>query len=235
MLYRFFYIIESMEFTFFFNLFVIIIFIIICYKFDPLFAVQVSYCDFVTNDLNNYVVPRTPLLSPGQKISDLADGYYRVTGGTVKVGLGPNNGAKSRIIGIIVDGSQNFAYLSSIGNIGVSKVTGLNMDDSPAIRTFYDYNHMYIDYNRNFAYVLYELREAGMTTFSKINADEFEYPLLQKVATGPNMHYLRTNVQVTNPSLTLPEDKTFSITDKLINNLGGKSEWKKIWEDEQNR
>lgn len=105
-----------------------------------IYYINASLCDVQycdhVDDLLNGTIPRTPLLQQGETIKDLPHGVYRVTGGVVHIG-NLGNGHVTKIIGIAAQG-----------------VTGLTY--TPGTQP----------YNRNFASILFELREAGQTNVS---------------------------------------------------------------------
>ena len=99
------------------------------------------YCDHV-GDLQNNVIPRTPLLQPGQTISTLPHGTYNVTGGLVQIGnLGSGNVTK--VIGVCPN---------SITTTPTANVITWLLGTQP--------------YNSEFASILFELKEAGQSRIS---------------------------------------------------------------------
>ena len=94
---------------------------------------------FLTKDMEQGTVQRTPLLQAGETLANKGEGTYPVTGGWVETGF-IGSGKVPRVIGVVVDGARaGFDYQYTAGN-------------QP--------------YNRNFACVLYELRAAGYKTGS---------------------------------------------------------------------
>lgn len=60
------------------------------------------YAESFVEDMDNGVIPRTPLLQPGQTINTLTHGLYPVTGGYVNIGF-LGKGHVTKVIGIMVD------------------------------------------------------------------------------------------------------------------------------------
>ncbi len=95
-------------------------------------------CDTLSHveKLQTGIIPRTPLLQPGQTIRNLAHGIYNVTVGTVTISyLG--DGHVTKVIGI-----------AAIGDTGLIYVPGTQ------------------PFNSYFASILFELREAGQQNVS---------------------------------------------------------------------
>lgn len=97
------------------------------------------------SDMNNGVIPRTPLLQQGQTIATLPHGSHRVTGGYVSVGFLPKG--------------------------HVTKILGVLVDQSPATVNGWNYHLGKQPFNMNFAKVLYELRAAGKKNCSYTSLD----------------------------------------------------------------
>ena len=122
----------------FWNKVIIIIFIIIFFLIYMLKTTSACYAQEPTHVdlLLNGMIPRTPLLQPGQTIYTLPHGAYNVTGGVVYKGnLG--DGRVTKVIGIAAQGNTVFTYI-------------------PGTQP----------YNSNFSSILFELREAGQPNVS---------------------------------------------------------------------
>jgi len=70
--------------------------VVICLFSEPLHA------ESFTSEMDRGAIARTPLLQPGQTLTTLPPGLYRVTGGYVNVGFLPK-GNVIKITGIMVD------------------------------------------------------------------------------------------------------------------------------------
>jgi len=118
------------------NIIFILIFIFLYMYLDGVISGPLL-CDHV-DDLKNGTIARTPLLQVGQTIKTLPHGTYNVTGGAVEIGyLG--NGNVTKVIGIAPNG-----------------IPPATLTYTPGIQPF----------NRNFASILFELREAGQKNVS---------------------------------------------------------------------
>ena len=146
-------------------------------------------CDHV-DDLREGRIPRTPLLQAGQTIKTLAHGIYNVTSGAVQIGnLG--NGIVTKVIGILPNGDLNpgFTY-------------------APGCQPF----------NRSFASILFELREAGLQTVSHSSLDYGTAGRQQATAAG-NLHAQYLQGYKVSAGLSVSQSGETTITDSIINGL----------------
>ena len=111
----------------------------------------------LTQLFENGTLGRIPLVQAGQTFRDLMPGTYIVTGGYVHIGYS-GNGNTIRVIGIYVN-------------------------DLPYNIESYNPNNFHI--NRNFASVLYELKQAGVVQCTNTNMDFGTAPQI-----STNMNYL---------------------------------------------
>lgn len=137
-------------------------------------------------------ITRTPLLGAGQVIQDLSHGLHSVTGGHVRIGF--------------------------LGNGTVTKVIGIMVDNYPTTLQEWTYNPSNRLFNRNFACVLYELKQAGQNSCSYSSLD-YAYGGRSMPAANVNMQYLQSFRQHTGKAEA--EFGEISITKTLINGLGG--------------
>lgn len=141
------------------------------------------------SDLRNGIIARTPLLQNGQTLANLPHGWHRVTGGLIHVGY-LGNGSVTKMVGIVVDNAGNWVY-------------------TPANQPF----------NRNFACVLFEMREAGVSKASFSNLD-YQTAGRQNNMANLNSGYLRDYRTSVGLGLNSEQHGEVSITNKLINGLG---------------
>ena len=144
----------------------ITIFFIVC--FISCYSSSPVYCDHV-GDLQSGVIPRTPLLQPGQTIRTLPHGTYNVTGGSVQIGnLGSGNVTK--VIGVCPYSANTTAQANMI-----TWVLGTQ------------------PYNSEFASILFELKQAGQ---SRISHSCLDYAFSGRPRVTPlgnlNAHFIET-------------------------------------------
>lgn len=144
----------------------------------------------LTEQLDTGVIVRNLLLQPGQVIQDLNHGIHTVTEGAVHIGF--------------------------LGEGTVTKVIGIMVDNSPTTTESWQYNPINQPFNRNFACVLYELKQAGHNNCSYSSLD---YATVGRDISQPNTHlgYLQSYRQsIGKPGAHFGE---ISITNKVINGL----------------
>lgn len=123
--------------------FFLIVFILIIYIY--IMNITVAYAEGITDELESGSIPRTPLFQPGQHIDNVNTGMYQVTGGAIQLG-NVGNGTFTKVIGVVINGS---------------------VFDS----TYSVYNPDNVEFNRNFAKVIYEMRAGGLRNLNRINLD----------------------------------------------------------------
>ena len=126
-------------------LFIIIIIIYLKF-FDQPALLEAKEGTFV-HDMDNGIIPRTPLLQPGQTVKTLTHGIYPVTGGYINIGYLGSRSKVTKIISIIVD--DDFS--------DPTRDTNYHPDNEP--------------FNTNFAKVLYEIRATGKESCYPSNLD----------------------------------------------------------------
>lgn len=145
-----------------------------------------------TNDMNNGVIPRTPLLQHGQTIPTLPHGLHRVTGGYVSVGFLPRG--------------------------HVTKILGIMVDQYPTTLNGWNYNHGNQPFNMNFAKVLYELHAAGKRTCSYTSLD-YAYSGRDLAQANLNSQYLQAFKASRGLGANSENYGEFGITSKILNAL----------------
>lgn len=141
------------------------------------------------DNLLDGTIPRTPLLQLGQTIKNLPHGAYDVTGGVVHIG-NLGGGHVTKIIGIAAQGDTGLTY-------------------TPGTQPF----------NRNFASILFELREAGQTNVSH-SALDYVLANNRQLATANgnfNTNFLQSYRVFAGMSQTQYGDTR--ITDRIINGI----------------
>ena len=150
-------------------------------------------CDHV-GDLQNGVIPRTPLLQPGQTLRTLPHGTYNVTGGIVQIGnLGSGNVTK--VIGVC----PNSASTTPLPNM-LTWVLGTQ------------------PYNSEFASILFELREAGQKRISHSCLD-YAFSGRQRVTPIGNFNAVFIESFRTSRGMTNTKYGETDITNAIINQL----------------
>ena len=136
-------------------------------------------------------IDRIPLVQPGQTFRDIAHGWHQVTGGYVNTGV-LGHGSTTRVIGTVV-----------IDNKALVK----NCNYIPGNQPF----------NRNFASILYELKEAGQCNANKtsLGYDAFGRNNLEL---NYNMRYLLSCIEQKGLAMGRGNGQ-ITITNKLINSL----------------
>ena len=146
-------------------------------------------CDHVGN-LQNGTIARTSLLQPGQTIKTLPHGTYNVTGGSVQIGnLG--NGNITKVIGIAPHGNPPAA-----------------LTYTPGIQPF----------NRNFASILFELRDAGQT---KVSHSALDYAFANRSLITPagNINALYLQSYRVSAGMPVSQYGETSISNSIINGI----------------
>lgn len=148
--------------------------------------------DSFVSDMNNGVIPRTPLLQHGQNIATLPHGLHRVTGGYVSVGFLPKG--------------------------HVTKIIGVMVDQYPTTLNGWNYHHGNQPFNMNFAKVLYELHAAGKKNCSYTSLD-YAYSGRDLVQANLNSQYLQAFKASRGLGANSENHGEFSITSKTLNAL----------------
>lgn len=116
-------------------------------------------------DMNNNVIPRTPLLQLNQIFRDLNPGVYQVTDGRIHVGY--------------------------LGKDQTLKIVGVMVDGFPERLELWNYQQGNQPFNTNFTKVLYEMRTAGKPSCSYNNLD-YAYAGRDLPQANLNAQYLRS-------------------------------------------
>jgi hypothetical protein len=119
--------------------------LLLIYMYRLYYSMPILLESFVESMQNGTITRTSITLQPGQQIKDLTEGWYPVTGGSVKLGY-TRNGTVLRVVGILVD----------------------NLPQTFAEWTYHKGNQ---PFNANFAKVLFELREAGKSHISYTTLD----------------------------------------------------------------
>jgi len=110
------------------------------------YLITTAYAE-VLDDLKDGTIQRIPLLQHGQTIKTMPHGLYPVTGGGLQIG--------------------------NVGNGKVTKIIGMFGNDVPDSLENFQYAPGRQPFNRNFACVLFEMREAGQRHGSYTSMDYF--------------------------------------------------------------
>ena len=144
-------------------------------------------CEGYVDDLRNGIIPRTFLLAARQTIKTLAHGTYNVTGSIIQTdNLG--NGSVTKIIGIAVNGHNPLPH----------------------------YNPGNQPFNLNFAFVLFEAREADQ---AKISHSVLDYVWANNRHNVNNYNSTFINNYIASINMPPAGFGEVSISDKLINGI----------------
>ena len=146
-------------------------------------------CDHV-GDLRNGTIARTPLLQPGQTIKTLPHGTYNVTGGLVEIG--------------------------NLANGNVTKVIGINPHGIPPAG--FHYTPGIQPYNRNFASILFELRDAGQKHVSH-SALDYVFANRQLATPAGNLHALYLQSYRVSVGMPVAQFGETFISNSIINGI----------------
>lgn len=162
---------------------------------------------------------RTPLvlkMLPAQKIDkdSITPGWHSVTGGEVNVNYQGEKGGILRVLGIKINNPLTPIYDKQLDRCD-SPDTGQQLD-------YYDFSNP--TYGRNFAYILYELKMAGIKQVTKINMDYHNLPIINtKGQLGTNMKFINSCLLLNGPHNSLPVNGCHKLTFDLMDTLANKN------------
>ena len=170
----------------------IIFYSVLTYLALTYFYLKPIHCESFVSEMDRGVIPRTPLLQPGQTLANLQPGTYRVTGGYITVGFLPR-GNVMKMLGVMVDGYPN-------------TLAG------------WDYQHGHQPFNMNFAKVLYEFRAAGKNSCSYTSLD---YAYAGRDLPQANVHsqYIRGFKAARGLAVNSENHGELTITTRILNAL----------------